>query len=167
MQGTMKPSITQHEVEARFTSDQLDFDYIDEVAYDIAWALRSHRAVEAAYQPGDGTFYGLVFTPLYTLLTARERVKDGVGWDRHACRGQRFEPSGRYSPGGFLVSYIEHAAYPIRLGDRDEIAADYISEHFFDGKSAESAVSVAILLRAISWWIDQGALEIPEGVEPV
>src|SRR4051812_17808853 len=96
--------------------ERLDYGYIESSAEEVARALRRGRPVEIAFQPGDGTFYGLVFTPLGIspqLETAAPRVKDGLEWDRHACKGVGVGLD--YGEGWALVSYVEHAACPFEI----------------------------------------------------
>lgn len=153
--------IVTYETEARLQNPDLDLAYIEDVASDLAAALHGGQPAEVAYQPGDGTFYGLVFTPLRRLATARPRVKDGVQWDRRSCRGMlsggRGDSGDKYDPTGYLVSHVENVAYPVRLGGRDgrDLAADYVGEHW--NCRGESAVSLAILFRAVSHFLDEWA----------
>jgi hypothetical protein len=138
---------------------QLDYDYIAQCAEDIAADL-SDGCAEVAYQPGDGTFYGLVFVPLMQLVPARPRVKDGVAWEARAIRGM-FGYSGQmayfenvvvpaYDRYGFLIAWVEHAAYPLALGPgtSEGIAATYVAEHW--NTTPVSATSLAILFRGIA-----------------
>lgn len=162
------PSIETYEAEARYTDPDLDYEYIDAAAQDIARSLRSGRPAEVAYQPGDGTFYGLVFVTLTDLVRARPRFVEGRPWDACAVRGMLgsiLDPMladedavvelnlRKYVTNGYLVSWVEHGCYPLRLGDgRGTLASDYVGEHF--QTSETSAASLAILFRAISWHLD-------------
>lgn len=158
----MHDSIVLYESESAYTHDELDYDYIVGVAADVARALRSGRPIEVAYQPGDWTRYGLVFTPLQTLLRARARVVDGKTWDSAAVSGMH-GANGGYVENGYLVAWVEHTAYPFRLGFRfgRDLAGSYVSEHLT--KNETSGVSVAILFRAIDWHLDHAT----EPVVPV
>lgn len=168
----MQPSIHILEVESRYVDPGLDFDYIDGVARDVAAALSgavlSRRPCEVAYQPGDMTFYGLVFLPLGMLATARPRVSDGRPWDAHAVRGMLDSnraaigqlDAGQvgmnalpYRSDGVLVCWLERGCYPLRFGnDRSAVSSDYVAEHFSAEKiGLTSAVSLALLFRAISF----------------
>lgn len=151
----MRPaSIITYETEDPFLHPDLDYDYIDGVAEDIARALRNSFSIDTAYQPGDGTFYGLAFTPLRTIVQARPRTKDGREWEILSCRG--VSDGNRYEPTAVLVSWVENGAYPIRLGGRtSDLAASYVGEHL--GTKGTSAVSISILLRAIDHHITRGA----------
>lgn len=155
------PAIILYDVEAEYQHPDLDLAYIDKVASEAADQLRYARnlderqtpaGVEIAYQPGDGTFYGIVLVELFLLSGTSGRVKNGVQWESNAVRGVSMNSIGWYEPGSFLVSVIESGAYPLRLGDSDPVAGSYISEHW--GLSRVSALSVAILLRAISWYLN-------------
>lgn len=149
-------SLVIYEHEHAFLSPEIDLRYIDEAANDIAAIIAHHGVAEIAYQPGDGTFYGLVFVPLQLLEYARPRVKDGFPWDRHAVRGMKragakaADGGGEYyGRDGFLISYLDHASYPLRLRrDGEVISADYVAEHW-NAKGA-SAVSLALLFRAVA-----------------
>jgi hypothetical protein len=148
---TAPPSIEIYEVEQQqgWVHDELDLGYIDQAARDIAESLARDVPAEVAYQPGDGTFYGLVIVPLRILETARPRVVNGVEWDRHACRGMGAE----YERTGYLVAHVDHRSYAIRLGGRmGDIASSYIAEHW--DLPLVSACSVAILLRAVNYHLD-------------
>lgn len=127
---------------------ELDFEYIDASARELAASLRTRvLATEIAYQPGDGTFYGIVFTPLAGLITAPPRIKDGVEWDRHAVRGLDYED------GNVLVSLLDYAAYPLALAGRQrDIAANYVAE--CSNVSLASGVTLALLFRAMAWHFD-------------
>lgn len=137
----------------------LDLDYIDGVAGDVAQALRMGATAEACYQPGDGTRYGLVFVPLRAMTTARGRVKDGVAWDVHAVSGvSQYDDVAeeyRYEEGAVLIAWAEHSAYPLRLDGRggDAVAGGYVAEHWCDGNMV-SGCSLALLFRTISWHLD-------------
>lgn len=166
-QATLPASITQYETEAAYTDPELDYAYIDGVASDISYALRRGASAETAYQPGDGTRYGLVLAPLATLVRVRPRIVDGRAWDSAAVSGMSGGPQPGdtietlnlrpYDQNGYLLSWLEHASYPIRLGDRHNIlAASYIEEHW--KTTTTSAVSIALLLRAISWHLDNKPL---------
>lgn len=147
-------SIITYEVELahfRYTED-LDYLYVDGVGQDVAAILLAGHPAEVAFQPGDGTFYGLVFLPLNSLRAARPRVVRGAEWERHAVRGMGNVSANGYGADGFLVSYVEHACYPLRLGERGTLAATYIEEHW--NTNGASAVTLAILFRSISWWLD-------------
>jgi hypothetical protein len=160
------PAITIYDVEREqgWVDWDLDLEYIDAVAYQIALFLADGVPAEAAYQPGDGTFYGLVFTPLRALHSGRPRVVDGVTWDRHAVRGMKNRGgddsaehgAAFYDLNGYLLSWLDHACYPIRLGGgRGDLASSYIGEHW--RTSPVSAVSIAVLLRAIDYHLDKAA----------
>lgn len=162
-------TIYDHEREDGLVDPGLDFGYIDGVAADIA-AILAHepRPAEVCYQPGDDTRYPLVFVPLVTLINARPRVVDGVAWEQHAVSGManknrssdRVAGAEFYEPHGYLVVWVDHAAYPLRLGDRGVLASGYIAEHWKTGSSDRldaSAVSLAILFRAISHYLDKWA----------
>lgn len=148
-----------------WVDEGLDFDYVDHVGADVASTLANDEVAEVAYQPGDGTYYGLVFVPLRLLRSARPRVKDGRAWERHAVRdmfaplavverrhGSAYDPRA-YDPNGYLIVWVEHAAYPLQLGDRGTLAASYVAEHW--NTSPVSACSLAILFRAVSHYLDK------------
>jgi hypothetical protein len=130
---------------AEYVAQRLDAVYVNRVAQEVAASLKASRPIEAAFQPGDGTHYGLVFVPLVSLASARPRVwEHGVG-DLHACRGMRYEPCAT------LVVWVEHGAYPFLLdGRRSFIADDYVAENLCPNAGPASAAALAILLRAIA-----------------
>lgn len=137
----------------------LDFDYIDTVAADVAAYLVTRDPVEANYQPGDGTRYKLVFTPLKGIGAASGRTVDGRQWGRRAIDGMSDpEHPDYYDPSGCLLSFVEGGCYPIRLGERRNcLSSEYVAEHW--KQTSVSAVSIAILLRAISYHLDRFKLK--------
>lgn len=147
------------EREEGWYAEDLDLDYIDAAAGDIAQAFRMGAPAEACYQPGDGTRYGLVFVPLTALTTARPRVKDGIKWDVHAVSGASVFDTDteeyRYKPTDALVIWVEHAAYPLQLDRRngDSVAGSYVAEKWTGGNMV-SGCSLALLFRTISWHLD-------------
>ncbi len=48
----------------QYVIDRLDQDHIDLIAKAVRFVLSCNGAAEACYQPGDGTWYSLVFAPL-------------------------------------------------------------------------------------------------------
>ena len=132
----MSTTLNEREVEV---AAELDMEYVAEMAAAIAAELNRGWPVEVAFQPGDMTFYGLVFTPLWvTAIVPQEG-------EVRACRGM-----GTHR-GATLVSYVDHTAYPIDLSpDRGYLHWSYISEKFFGGSPTSSAVTLTLLLRAIS-----------------
>lgn len=154
--------IDRWEGEERYYHEDLDLGYIAGAGFDLARALSRGTAAEIAYQPGDGTFYGLVFVPLAYVETAAPRVVNGASWDRHACRGV-LSPDAHgayfYAPNAFLIAWLDHATYPVRLGNRGrELAVSYVAEHW--QTSIVSAGSLALLFRAVSWYLDRKHLLI-------
>jgi hypothetical protein len=140
----------------------LDLDYIEGVGSDVAAALQADEIPEVAYQPGDGTFYGLVFVPLRLLVPARPRVKDGRTWESHAIRGMLAHSfigpplainALEYRRDGYLIVWNERSAYPLHLGDRGFLAASYVAEHW--NTSSVSAHSLALLFRTVSHYLDK------------
>ena len=167
MTEPLPASIVLYDGEADYQHPDLDLLYIDGVAADVAATLHDRECAEVCYQPGDGTRYGLVFVPLRSLVPARARVKDGQEWDRHSCGGMVDASAARinfaadinrlpYLENGYLVARVEGGAYPIRLGgrgSRPDIVMPYVAEHW--SAHGASAVSIAILLRAISVHLDR------------
>lgn len=152
--------VWESEREAGYVHPDLDLDYIDGLAADLASILQTEVA-EAVYQPGDGTRYPLVIVPLAIVRAGRPRVKNGVAWERHAASGmvgmdarerEAEDGSGYYGEGGYLVSWVERTCYQTRLQNRD-LAAVYVAEHW--GCSLVSACSLAILLRAVGHYLDK------------
>lgn len=144
----------EHELEqyrAGGYDEEVDFDYIRSSGREVAAALAHGRAIEIAYQPGDGTRYPLVFTPLWTVETASPREVDGVRWDSRACPG--VTDGEAYPYGSVLVTRVERgASYPMRLHPRggpfEGLAASYVAEHL-DARGA-SAVSLTLLFREVA-----------------
>lgn len=147
-----------YESEKQWRHPNLDLPYVLGVATDLAELLED-GAAEVAYQPGDGTFYGLVFLPLLNMAPARPRVVDGIEWETRAIRGM-FRGDGKrahfedleplaYDPDGYLVAWVEHAVYPLSLArGRSDLAATYVAEKF--NTTLTSAVSLAVLFRALA-----------------
>lgn len=142
-------------------ASELDLEYVDAVASDLARILAGGGVAEACYQPGDGTRYALVIVPLASLRAAQPRVKDGNVWERHAVSGMKRRDGGDdggdgsefYDPSGFLVCRVEGSCYPLRLWGRGgDLAAGYIAEHWDVGYP--SAISIAVLLRAVAYHLD-------------
>lgn len=84
-------------IEERVRGD-LDAFYVATTGGAVGRALVDGRPVEANYQPGDGTRYGLVFVPLWNVETAPGRVAPirGLGpdprvWDSRAVAGGAYE----------------------------------------------------------------------------
>lgn len=171
MTEPLPSSIVLYDGEADYQHPELDLLYIDGVAADVAATLHDRECAEVCYQPGDGTRYGLVFVPLRSLVPARARVKNGQEWDRHSCGGMIDTTEARihgladinrlpYLANGYLVARVEGNAYPVRLGGRGprpDIVMPYVAEHW--GAHGVSAVSVAILLRAVSVHLDRLAAQ--------
>lgn len=142
--------------EIEYRHDDLDLAYIDGLAADLARILTAGDVAEAAYQPGDGTLYGIVIVPLSTLHAGQPRVYQGQVWQRHAVSGMK-RPGGDdggdgsafYEDGGHLLCFSEKHCYPVWLapGEERSLAAGYLAGHL--DLPPASAVSVAILLRAI------------------
>lgn len=153
--------IQKYELEEQsgYYHDELDLAYIANSAFDVALALSRGNSVEIAYQPGDFTFYGLVFVPLWNIETAAPRVKDDQTWDHRAVRGMlRTDDRGNLSYGesAYLIAWVDHATYGLRLGNRGELAASYVAEHW--STSSVSGASLALLFRAVSWYLDRAHL---------
>lgn len=149
-------SIQIHEGEQQLAYDRLDYAYIDSVGKYVATCLDAKLSVEACYQPGDGTCYNLVFTPLTGLETAPPRHADtDVPWEQHAVKGIRsgrdtrdFQPSRLFYPANaLLVTWIGQASYPINLPNH--MTADYTGQKF--NTSIVSGFALAILFRAIGF----------------
>lgn len=137
-------SITMYPGEEDRYEPDLNFGYIDQTAHDVALVLdRTVLSAEVDYQPGDGTRYPLVFVPLAAMTPANDdhggRAIKGVKYDR----------------GMFLVCWVEHPCYPLRLAGRggSDIAADYVSEKW--KTSSGSAVSLALLFRGVAYYLDR------------
>lgn len=157
--------IYETERDAGLVHEDLDWPYIDGVATDVAAILASPGAsgvAEVCYQPGDGTRYPLVFTPLRKLQHARPRTWNGQTWERHAVSGMASADRADdavtgaefYDPRGYLVSRVEGASYPIRLGGgRGHLAASYVGEHW--NARGSSACALAILFRAVSFYLNR------------
>lgn len=131
------------------TLARLDGTYVETVAREVAAVLSRGRPVEACYQPGDGTRYGLVFTPLWKLMAAPPRVASiggwssaPVAWPGRACDGIVYEF------GATLISLVGRAAYPLNLGlGRRHLHPSYVSEKWFGGRETSSAVMLATQMK--------------------
>ena len=163
MPPVLPPEIEIHEAEQRFVDPGLDFPYIVGLAEDIAGLLHDRSVAECVYQPGDGTRYPLVFVPLTVLQHGRGRTVGGRTWEHHAVSGMAAPGRDRddvpgyryYDSAGFLIAWIDHGVYPLRLGGRGSkpLAHEYVMEHW--GAPTASAVSLALLFRAISTRLDK------------
>lgn len=152
-------SIVTYDVEERWLDEDLDLPYIDAAAAHIAGLLHTGATVEVAYQPGDGTRYPLVFVPLASLRATPGRVFRGEEWERHAVSGmsdRNDDPTadGAYYYGdtGYLIVWVEHGSYPLRLKGRGHLDSGYVASHW--NAPEQSAVSLALLFRAIACYLD-------------
>lgn len=159
------PEEIVYEAEREHVDPDLDFLYIDGLAQDLAGLLAAKAVAECVYQPGDGTRYPLVFVPLLALRHGRGLELEGREWEHHAVGGMKANsaeavpddaPGSRwYDPAGYLICWVDHADYPLRLGGRGHksLAGDYVGDKW--KTTAVSAVSLALLFRAISIHLDR------------
>lgn len=161
-------SILTYPAEDEYLHRDLDLPYVDALALDLARILSAGQVAEASYEPGDMTRYRLVIVPLSALRAGQARVspRGSVG-NRHAVVGMK--RSGGDDGGNGAAFYADHA-YLVCVGDRSYpmwlepaggagIAADYVASNF--DLPATSAVSVAILLRAVCAHLDGVQHEAP------
>ncbi len=98
--------------------ERLDLGYIRRIGTHAGVRLREGQVVAMDYQPGNGTRYELVFTPLSALNPVGEygeRVPTGMAGD----------------PSGVIVSYLSgNRVYPFHLlqQPRPPLAAGYLME---------------------------------------
>lgn len=130
-------------------ADDVDADYIQDVASAIASSLASSRPAGVCFQPGDGTAYRLVFTPLWTMGEAPARIVRGQRW-----AGVAVEGLGEYRFGDVLISWVDHAAYPLRLVRGGDIASSYVGEKW--GVIGASSITLALLFRAVASRLSAG-----------
>lgn len=143
---------------AGYYHPELDLGYIASAAFDVARGLSKRRPVEVAYQPGDFTFYGLVFVPLAGIETATPRKVEGVEWEGNAVRGvlsRNGENGYRYEDDAVLISWIEGATYGIRLLSGG-LSASFVAEKW--KTTIVSGGSLVLLFRAVSWYLDRAHL---------
>lgn len=95
---------------------ELDGDYVFTTAAAIAGALAANQPLEVCWQPGDGTRYDLIITPVLALKAAPPRIAafrgdpgTPVEWDKHCALGVSREP------GKAVVAWIEHGAVGLDL----------------------------------------------------
>lgn len=153
--GTTRQGIVMFDAErdAGYYHPSLELDYIDDVGNDIAESIAKGMSAEAAYQPGDWTFYGIVVTPLTSLIAARS--KSGSS-EHHAVRGMaRGDESGtfEYPDATVIVCWVDHGCYPFDISDPRGLAASYVGEKL--GSNAVSGASIALLLRSVAYHLDR------------
>lgn len=99
---------------------QDDDEYLADVAGTVAAAISRGYSMEIAYQPSKELFMGLIFTPLWNIVTGPGR--DGL---RNSCPGME------YTWGVTMVSYVGVSSYPyafFRLEDDPDLENDYVTE---------------------------------------
>lgn len=116
-----------------YVLDRLDRAHIAEVAGNVRAHLDRQAVVEACYQPGDATWYSLLFVPLAAVVSGEGGGTAGYG------------PQSFYAPGGLLVSYGQRGTCAeIIVGGCDpDFAAEKLSPN------PASALAIAELLRAV------------------
>jgi len=75
---------------------RLDQEHVRQVAAMVRAWIEAGKSCEACYQPGDGTWYSLVFAPLNVLVGAPGGGTNG-------------QPPKRYNGHGVLVCYQQEA----------------------------------------------------------
>lgn len=117
-------------------------EYLDAVSHTVAGAISRGYAVEIAYQPpDDDLFLGLVFTPMWNILTGPGR--DGLV---NSCPGME------YTWGTALVSYVGVCSYPYcfhRLDEDPELTSEYVTE-FWRLSTEDEASALVELFDAVS-----------------
>lgn len=171
-QAALPASIVLYDQEEHHRSDELALDYIDAVAAETAGILARGEAAEIMLQPGDGTAYGIVIVPLRILNRVQPRIAESGLVCNSAAMGGMLSSSRVHQLGakhgieglnelpyiedGYLVSFVDsrYTSYPIRLGKgrgRD-LVADYVDKSWAM-QSVESSITIAVLLRAISYYL--------------
>ena len=122
--------------EKNYVLSRLDRAHIAEIAEQVRARLGFHTVVEACYQPGDGTWYSLLFVPLDALV-------GGKGGDSNDKPPHSYFSDSYFSDG--LVVYGQHGTtveFFTILSDPD-YAADQLTDN------SASALAIAELLRAV------------------
>lgn len=134
-----------------------DLDYIDHMGSAVAvdLSVEDHGSIRPRisavnYQPGDGTRYELIFTPL-SMMTQHRRQGEG-----DVCEGMIATGSIFYKFGATLVSIVNAGAcYPLALArEPGTLAPSYVAEHWKVPRA--SAAALILLFEAIA-----GHLEVP------
>lgn len=126
-----------------YVAENLDLPYVERVGRAIAEAIGKNEPIEANYQPGDGTSYGLLFVPIQELDVAPPRETEEYGkWDARVPFGVA-----RVS-GAAVVCWIGNGATALdfRTGG---FHGSYI-DGLFGGRGEASGWALAILFTAIS-----------------
>lgn len=120
---------------------ELDGEYVRDVALWVARSLRVGLPIGAAFQPGDGTRYDLVFLPVQGLQHAPGRVVRGEPWPAETDFGISREP------GTAFVAWYRNGSsgFDFRSGGFEPI---YLGEIF--DTTAGSACTIAVLFNAIA-----------------
>jgi hypothetical protein len=119
--------------------EELDLDYVEEVARAVAASLRRGEPLGVAFQPGDGTRYDLLFVPTQSLRHAAGRVVGGERWGAVTDFGISREP------GTAFVAWYRSggAGFDFRSGGFEPV---YLNEVF--STTMGSACALAILFNA-------------------
>jgi hypothetical protein len=125
-----------------YVEGRLDMGYVRDVARYVAASLRGQgQPIGVAFQPGDGTRYDLLFTPIQALRFAPARVVDGNDWGLEAEFGISREP------GTAVVVWGRNGAagFDFRTGGFEPV---YLNEIF--ETTMGSACTITILFEAIA-----------------
>jgi hypothetical protein len=117
--------------EREYVVNRLDRDHVVQVAAGVLRELGNGRAVEACYQPGDGTSYALMFVPMGAV----------VGGNGGGTAG--YAPS-RWFNGGTLIVYGQRGSAFDAYSGCD---AEYVASELTDNPA--SALAIAVLLREV------------------
>lgn len=167
-----------------YVEGRLDAPYVASTAAAVADALARRVPMEVCFQPGDGTRYDLVFTPVLALESAPPRV---ASMRCHECRGSgqkilqvaggdNISPcrecggSGRTPPQEWdrlcsfgvsrepfkaVVAWTDHGAFGADLACGG-FQGDYIAEIF--GTTVGSGLALAHLFNLTAEAVERGAL---------
>ena len=135
------------DAEREYVHPDLDYDYVWSVAGKMARSIRAGHPVECAYQPGDGTRYGIVIVPLDLLKRVQASGGGTAGSVRLASLIMEPAFSGWDYDGAHLVVIAEHGSAVVKLG---HVYYYLVMDYLGYSHSACSAVSVALLLRAVA-----------------
>ena len=112
---------------------RLDRTHIAQIALQVRDAIHDGHAIEACYQPGDGTWYSLTFAP----------VGGTVGGDGGGTGG--YPPSSYYGPRPLLIIYAQTGRFTAFHDHSDPV---WVAAELTD--SPASQLAIAQLIEAVT-----------------
>jgi hypothetical protein len=121
------------EEDRAYVLDRLDREHIEELAEKIALSLELGHAIEACYQPGDATWYSLVFGRCTVLGAA------GGGGDYPLS-----PPSSYIGQDRVFIAYVQPGSVA-SFGKHDD--PEWVAMKLTDNRA--SALAIAALIKAV------------------